>query len=362
MTGRLIGDLSRARAFLLALATVVAASLSVFAGVLLVSSDANFVGGTTDGGLIPDGGSLDLSVPVGVVAGDVLIAQVAYNAPPGSTITPGAGWTSVDVLANPGNDIIQGLYWRVATAAEPASYGFTLNSGSGNTASGGIGVYSGVNTANPIDAFAGQANGPSNTIAAPSIATTQPGTTLIGFFAARAEGAISPPAAMTLRWDIGSNAGVGAAAETQAAAAEERLPAAGPTGPRTAAISATDGSIGHLIALAPAAADFVVNSTGDAGDTAPGNGVCDTGGFNSAFRPLSAPCGPQWKKRTPSLVPDLIGFAMPTGELGHSGGRVDRRRWQPRCRRSISRSPSTPRTQPGYSGPPIVRLDGGTTE
>ena len=41
-----------------------------------------------------------------------------------------------------------------------------------------------------------------------------------------------------------------------------------------------------------------VNSTGDAGDEFPGNGVCDTGGNNADGDP-SAPCGPPSRRPTP---------------------------------------------------------------
>ncbi len=218
---------------------------------LPLTIDPTFVAADTAGGYPPNGGTLDLPVPPGVSAGDVLIAQVAYNAVAGSTITPVAGWNVIDVEENLTHPIMQGLYWRVATASEPAQYSFTLTSGKADTASGAIAAYSGVDTGNPIDDFAGQSNGTSTNLAAPSITTTVAGTTLIGFFANRSNGVISPPATMTERWDVGSDAAVGDIGETRAEAADELLAAAGTTGTRTATTAASDGSVGHLVALTP---------------------------------------------------------------------------------------------------------------
>jgi hypothetical protein len=61
---------------------------------------------------------------------------------------------------------------------------------------------------------------------------------------------------------------------------------AGPTGTRTATAEASDGSIGHLVALKPApSGPLVVNSTGETSDLLLGNGICDTGGTNSEGDP-----------------------------------------------------------------------------
>ncbi|MGI9610820.1 MAG: CSLREA domain-containing protein, partial [Acidimicrobiia bacterium] len=220
--------------------------------------DPTFVAVDSSVGLIPDGGTLSLPVPAGVTSGDVLIAQVSYNAPAGSTITPAAGWTVIDIEENASHDIIQALYWRVATGAEPAQYGFDLTSGAANTATGAIVAYGDVDTTDPIDAFGAQSNGTSTSLVAPSITTTESDTTLVALFSNRSNAPLTPPAGMTERWDISTVTGVGDPNETAAEGAEETLGAAGPTGTRTASTTASDGSIGHLVALTPAPADPVV--------------------------------------------------------------------------------------------------------
>ena len=228
--------------------------------------DPTFVANTTAGGTFISGSTLDLPVPAGVTAGELLIAQVAYNAPDPASIAPPAGWTVIDVVDHPTEALIQGLYWRAATGSEPAQYSFTLTAGGTGKASGAIGTYSGVDLGAPIDAFGAQ-SATGTTITAPSITTTQPGTTLIGFFAGRDAGPITGPAGMTERWEASSGGGGPDSSKTVAEAADEQLVAAGPTGSRTATIGPVQGNIGHLVALAPAGAC----PTGDAD----GDGLCD---------------------------------------------------------------------------------------
>ena len=196
-------------------------TLGLFDQALPLIIDPTFVSVDSDGGSIPDGGTLDLPAPGGVSIGDLLIAQIAYNANGAATITPPAGWNVIDVVSHPTKGIMQGLYWREATGSEPSQYSFTLSSGGSDTASGAIGAYSGVDMANPIDAFGGQTNGTSTSVVAPSITTTVADATLIGFFAVRDDGAITPPGGMTERWDVASGTGGGAIGETVAEAADE---------------------------------------------------------------------------------------------------------------------------------------------
>ena len=149
-------------------------------------STTTFQAVETAGGYFVSGGTLDVPVPAGTVAGDFLIAQVAYNA--AGSITPPSGWTTIDVLTHPTAPIMQGLYWRTASGTEPAHYSFTLSSGKSDTAAGAIAVYTGIDTNDPIDAFAGQASAAGQPVVAPSITTGEPDTTLIGFFTVRDNG------------------------------------------------------------------------------------------------------------------------------------------------------------------------------
>jgi serine protease AprX len=213
-------------------------------------STATFKSVETAGGYLASGASLDLAVPDGVVAGDFLVAQVAYNA--NGDIAEPDGWNVIDVVSHPTRPIMQGLYWRAVTDHEPGYFSFALTSGKSDTAAGAIAAYSGIDLMDPIDAVGGQTSGGSNEVVAPSITTTVADATVIGFFTARDDGSFTPPENTIERWDVSSAAGVGAIGETIAAGTDEIVATAGSTGTRTAVASASDGGIGHLLALKPA--------------------------------------------------------------------------------------------------------------
>ncbi|MDH5371858.1 MAG: hypothetical protein OEX97_02830, partial [Acidimicrobiia bacterium] len=213
-------------------------------------SDIVFKSVETATGYVPSTATLDIAVPADVVAGDFLIAQIGYNTD--GSIAPPVGWNIISVINHPTRPIMQGLFWKAATENEPAQYSFLLKSEKADTVAGTIAAYSGVDLDNPIDAFGGRDNAASYPVVAPSITTTQADTTLLGFFTARSVGDFVAPLDMTERWDFYSATGVGAIGETAIEAAEQVLTQAGATGTRVATPPASDGSIGHLVALRPA--------------------------------------------------------------------------------------------------------------
>jgi len=215
----------------------------------------------TADGYFASGSSLEVPVPAGVDEGDFLIAQIGYSA--SGTITPPAGWNLIDVTTNPSKSIMQGLYWRSASASEPTHHSFELSSVQSDTAAGAIAAYSGIDLTNPIDAVAAQAGGTSTDVIAPSITTSMSTSTLISFFAVRDDGTLAPPAGMTEQWDVNSAEGVGVVAETLLAAADEVFTVAGETGTRIATAQASDGSVAHLVALNLAEEVFVEPIAGD---------------------------------------------------------------------------------------------------
>ena len=193
---------------------------------------------------------LALPFPAGTLAGDVMIASVAVSA--SATISAPPGWTLVATTAQgAGATSRLSTYYRVATGAEPASYTFTLG-GAGVGAAGGIVSFSGVDTANPIEAQGANATASALTHTAAAITTTVANTMLVGIF----EFASSPaaanwaPNAMTEAVDATSgarpsNAGV---ALTMGYVVQ---PALGSTGARSATASGVTADTGaaHLIAL-----------------------------------------------------------------------------------------------------------------
>jgi hypothetical protein len=188
--------------------------------------------------------SLVIPAPSGVQAGDVMIACIAARGNP--NLTAPAGWTLVRLDMN-GFTLRQGIYWKVATASEPASYTWVLSNA--QAASGGIIAYSGVNTSNPIDVSSAAISSVTGTAAtAPSITTTVNGAMVIGFFGAARNSPINPPSGMTERFDAVSNGGT----YPQATEGADLLQAtAGATGDKTATWTGTSHWIGQQVALRP---------------------------------------------------------------------------------------------------------------
>lgn len=214
---------------------------------LRAASSANNAGGAT---------SLTISTPAGVLAGDVMIAQVTVRGGTGTTITPPAGWTKIR-SDNSTTTLQQAAYYRVAGSSESASYAWSFGASS-LKASGGIAAYIGVDNTTPVNAHGGQANAASTSITAPSITTTVANAMLVGFFGTATGTSVSPPTGMTENWDISSTAGA-AGTRTTSEGTEELLGAAGGTGTRSATSAGSAVNIGQLIALAPVAPTLTVS-------------------------------------------------------------------------------------------------------
>ena len=106
------------------------------------------------------------------------------------------------------------------------------------------------------------------------------------------------------------------------------------------------------------AATFVVNSTGDAADVAPGNGTCSTGGTNSQSA-VECTLRASIEEANALAGTDTINFNMPVTEPGYTAAPL-----------SYTTQPATPippllqpvlidgRTQPDFPGTPIIVLSG----
>ena len=71
------------------------------------STTTTFKSVATTGGYYASDTVLSVPVPSDATDGDLLIAQITYNA--SGTITPAAGWNIIDVLTHPNKPIMQGL-------------------------------------------------------------------------------------------------------------------------------------------------------------------------------------------------------------------------------------------------------------
>ena len=195
--------------------------------------------------------SLTIPRPAGVAAGHVLIASFAVKNKPGVNVP--AGWSLIrETLGK--NSYEQAVYYRVAGSSEPASYTFSLASGTADLR-GGVTAYSGVDTANPIDKE-GAKTGTSGNAESPSFGTGYDNAMLINtvmFTSTNSGGTITPAAGLTERYDINpQNMSHNYADGVQAVA--------GSTGTKIAVPSGSNaGWVSHLISLKPA-------STGGSGE------------------------------------------------------------------------------------------------
>ena len=192
-----------------------------------------------------DGGgslsSLDLTPPTGTAAGDILIAQVRNQS--GRAWSTGAtGWTKI----REDNDgtIVQAIFWKLATASEPASYNFTV--GASARLTGSIYAFRGLNTSTPVDVSSGGTNSASP-ITAPSLTTTVAGDMVVVMYTAKdGDGTITPPAGVgTVIVNRSGSAGYGMGV----AASYYVASVAGTQGAYAATLSNSKANAGQILAL-----------------------------------------------------------------------------------------------------------------
>ena len=144
--------------------------------------------------------SFNMNVPTGVVAGDVLVAALSLNG--GGAVTAPAGWTLIGHTVSV-SVVNLWTYYRVAGAAEPASYAWS----SASTAAGvaGIAAYVGVDPTSPLIGFSSATDGGTGAAlaTAPGVTTTASSVALLvltvdGAFG----GTVSYPAGLTQRWAL----------------------------------------------------------------------------------------------------------------------------------------------------------------
>ncbi|MDJ0497436.1 MAG: DUF5011 domain-containing protein, partial [Acidimicrobiia bacterium] len=108
----------------------------------------------------------------------------------------------------------------------------------------------------------------------------------------------------------------------------------------------------HPVSVLP----FIVNSTGDASDNNPGDGVCYTGGVNTETNP-ECTLRAAIEEANAFAGTDTINFDMPAAELGHSGGVwtiAPGADYDPLIETVIIDGT----TQTGWTTTPVVELDG----
>jgi hypothetical protein len=176
-----------------------------------------------------------------------MVAQVVNN--DDLPFTAPAGWAVVSDRII-GDTLRQSVYVRAAGPSEPASYTWKLDDY--RRIAGGITTYSGVDTANPIDAAAASVTTTASTaVPAPSITTTVAGTVLVHMAAVNAQATLTAPAGLTERWEAAAP-NADNTRDALASSSDSVQPAAGATGSRTATATQPGRSIATLLALRPA--------------------------------------------------------------------------------------------------------------
>jgi MSHA biogenesis protein MshQ len=202
----------------------------------------SFVNVTTAGGGGGGGASSLTIVTPASVQDDLLIAVVSIRG--NRTITPAqTGWTSLNRTV--GTDITQELFFRFRAATEPAS--FTWNFSASDRVVGALLAYRGVDTLAPIVLSSRSAG--TSPVRASSVAVSTPYSTLVAFFGVEGGQAnLQPPAAMTLRDEVGSSAGPNG---VSLLFSDEVQATAGASGNRDAVTSSNFAHVGQMLVLEP---------------------------------------------------------------------------------------------------------------
>ena len=197
--------------------------------------------------------TLTITKPTGVVAGDLLIVTIAQNGTGGLSNPTSTGWTLID-----GANLLGGtnrraaVLYKIANAAEPANYTFTLDAQSNQTV-GTIAAFSGVDLANPFDVASGNLSVQNSTTVllanSKTTVTANAAVVMLGM-AANSSPTFSAWSAATMGtltefFDnrTNNNAAVGGAWAIKATA--------GPTGAGIATLSAAERNAGIILVLRP---------------------------------------------------------------------------------------------------------------
>lgn len=151
--------------------------------------------------------TVSLGLPAGIQAGDVLLAQILVYDGNGSDVpTPPNGWNSIrhDSVTN-GNQATSWVYYKVASANEPASYGWNISS---NWAAGVMGAWRGVSAA-PLDNASGSAAAGASPVSAfaPSLTPVGNSELQVYFYGAQSHAGptVSVSSGLTQRFDLSSS-------------------------------------------------------------------------------------------------------------------------------------------------------------
>jgi PKD repeat protein len=200
--------------------------------------------GSWSGGNTAANAAVTLTKPTGVVAGDVLIAQVHTDGVP--ELAAPAGWAPVVDPVSLNTNAKLFTFYRVAGAGEPVSYQWTMTPAI--KWNGGMTAFRGVNNGNPFDGAGVTGINPATaatTLTLPGVTTTVPGAVVIGGIGLNGTATtVTPPLGWTEAFEQRN-------AQVTEFAGQAR-PAAGASGAAAWTFSAASISVGWMRALRPA--------------------------------------------------------------------------------------------------------------
>lgn len=201
-----------------------------------------FKSATSAGAYTPAGGTIVVTTPGAVVAGDLLVAIMFTT---GGSPAPPVGWSQIGSDGLTSGVSIGKAWYRVATGSEPANYTWTMSAS--DSAVLLLSAHTGVDTGNPVETLTwGGSTGATTAHIAPASSPTMPGAMQISAWGATGgSGAYVPPAGMTEFADVTTAWQFGAAAY-------DALDASGSTGTRTATCNTSTGYLSVSIVLIPA--------------------------------------------------------------------------------------------------------------
>lgn len=145
---------------------------------------------------------LVIAKPLGVVAGDVMIAQMVVNNV-ATIVTAPSGWVSI-ITTQSSSSVKQISYYKIATLTEPGSYNWIFSSSEAVT--GGISAYSGVDNLSPIDTSSGKYNSSTATVGFTQIITTTPNDMILAVVGVSGNTTVTQPLGFTENYDTNNPA------------------------------------------------------------------------------------------------------------------------------------------------------------
>lgn len=201
-----------------------------------------FKSATSAGAYTPAGGTIVVTTPGAVAAGDLLVAIMFTT---GGSPAPPAGWTQIGSDGLTSGVSIGKAWYKFATGSEPADYTWTMSVS--DSAVLLMSAHTGVDTGTPVETLTwGGSTSATTAHAAPASSPSMVDAMQVSAWGATGgAGSYTPPAGMTEHADTTTAWQFGAAAY-------DALAASGTTGTRTATCNTSTGYLSVSILLVPA--------------------------------------------------------------------------------------------------------------